>query len=111
MSLFCALVDAIWGLHKGSCDQTNSVTPQRTRNDRIAVFSHGKQSVNDARSRQMTNLVIEMGADVCRLGPMASFLDGSAHFYAGTSRPRRLGQSIRSGNYLQPGQKKKLVAW
>ena len=51
------------GYTREAAIRPNSVTPQRTRNDRIAVFSHGKQSVNDARSRQMTDLVIEMGAE------------------------------------------------
>jgi hypothetical protein len=51
------------GLHKGSCDQPNSVTPQRTRNDRIAASDKAKQSVDDPDHDKLTDLVLEIAAE------------------------------------------------
>jgi hypothetical protein len=39
------------------------VTPQRTRNDRIAASDRAKQSVGDPDHRKLTDLVLEMAAE------------------------------------------------
>jgi hypothetical protein len=47
------------GYTREAAIRPNSVTPQRTRNDRIAASDTAKQSVDDARSDKLTDLVFE----------------------------------------------------
>jgi hypothetical protein len=90
----------------------NSVTPQRTRNDRIAASDTAKQSVDDARSDKLTDLVLEMAAERCRLRLMASFLDRSAHFMSERASHAGWASQFDQGNYLaRSAKKRKLLAF
>ena len=53
----------MWGHTREAAIRPNSVTPQRTRNDRIAASDTAKQSVDHPDHDKLTDLVLEMAAE------------------------------------------------
>jgi hypothetical protein len=51
------------GYTREAAIRPNSVTPQRTRNDRIAASDKAKQSVDDPDHDKLTDLVLEIAAE------------------------------------------------
>ena len=56
-------MSAMRGYTREVAIRPNSVTPQRTRNDRIAASDKAKQSVDDPDHDKLTDLVLEIAAE------------------------------------------------